>query len=176
MTDAALLAAMAAGDEQALEQLYARHRDTVAVWARRWGARAEEVPAVVQEVFLYLVRARSRLQLRGRMTTLLHPVVQHAVITIVRQRRTTAPEAVAGNLLAPEPPPGEEADLTAVLADLPAGQRAVLLLRFVDDLDLQAIATRLDLPLGTVKSRLHHAVRRLRADPRVRTTWMGERT
>ena len=46
-----------------------------------------------------------------------------------------------------------------MLAVLPAGHREVLLLRFVDGLPLQEIATALGLPLGTVKSRLHHAAR-----------------
>jgi len=38
----------------------------------------------------------------------------------------------------------------------------VALLRFVDDLSLPQIAAALDVPLGTVKSRLHHAVAALR--------------
>jgi RNA polymerase sigma-70 factor (ECF subfamily) len=50
---------------------------------------------------------------------------------------------------------------------LPAAQREVVLLRFVDDFSLQQIAEALSVPLGTVKSRLHNgleAIRRLRAD------------
>jgi RNA polymerase sigma-70 factor (ECF subfamily) len=41
-------------------------------------------------------------------------------------------------------------------------QQEVVLLRFVDGLDLQAIADALDVPLGTVKSRLHSALEFLR--------------
>lgn len=58
--------------------------------------------------------------------------------------------------------------LLAVLATLPAGQREVLILRFVDALSLQEIAQAMGLPLGTVKSRLHHALNALREDPRTR--------
>jgi RNA polymerase sigma-70 factor (ECF subfamily) len=39
------------------------------------------------------------------------------------------------------------------------------MLRFVDDLPLQDIATALDIPLGTVKSRLHLAIKTLRESP-----------
>jgi RNA polymerase sigma-70 factor (ECF subfamily) len=41
-------------------------------------------------------------------------------------------------------------------------------MRFVDGLSLEEIAAALDIPLGTVKSRLHNALNALRADPRVR--------
>jgi RNA polymerase sigma-70 factor (ECF subfamily) len=44
----------------------------------------------------------------------------------------------------------------------------VLTLRFVDDLTLAEIAVVLDIPLGTVKSRLHLAIRELRDDPRIK--------
>ena len=48
------------------------------------------------------------------------------------------------------------------VAALPAAQRDVVLLRFVDDFSLEQIAAALDVPLGTVKSRLHHALQTLR--------------
>ena len=51
---------------------------------------------------------------------------------------------------------------------LPETHREVVLMRFVDGLSLDEIATALDIPLGTVKSRLHNALNALRADPRVR--------
>ncbi len=41
-------------------------------------------------------------------------------------------------------------------------------MRFVDDLELSEIALALKVPLGTVKSRLHHAIRSLREDPGTR--------
>ena len=55
-------------------------------------------------------------------------------------------------------------DLVAALATLPASQRAVLVLRFTDDLALDEIARLLDLPLGTVKSRLSRGSDALRAE------------
>jgi RNA polymerase sigma-70 factor (ECF subfamily) len=44
----------------------------------------------------------------------------------------------------------------------------VLTLRFVDDLSLAEIAAALQVPLGTVKSRLHLAIKDLREDPRTK--------
>jgi RNA polymerase sigma-70 factor (ECF subfamily) len=59
-------------------------------------------------------------------------------------------------------------ELAGVLSVLPAPQREVLLMRFVDDMELSEIAAALSIPHGTVKSRLHHALRTLRADERTR--------
>ena len=54
--------------------------------------------------------------------------------------------------------------LLAHLRDLSADERIVVVLRYWADLQLEAIAERLAIPLGTVKSRLHRALGRLRAD------------
>jgi RNA polymerase sigma-70 factor (sigma-E family) len=57
-----------------------------------------------------------------------------------------------------------DAVLVAALATLPASHRAVLVLRFTDDLALDEIARLLDVPLGTVKSRLSRGSDALRAE------------
>jgi RNA polymerase sigma-70 factor (ECF subfamily) len=56
----------------------------------------------------------------------------------------------------------EQDALLAPLAELTADERIVVVLRYWADLPLDAIAERLGWPLGTVKSRLHRALRRLR--------------
>ncbi len=53
--------------------------------------------------------------------------------------------------------------LMAGLAALPAGQRAVLVLRFTDDLSIEEIARVMGIPVGTVKSRLSRGTETLRA-------------
>ena len=65
-------------------------------------------------------------------------------------------------------PSGEETSLLSLavargLDDLPDPQRQVLVLRFYADLPVRGIAEELGIPEGTVKSRLHTAVRALRA-------------
>ena len=55
-------------------------------------------------------------------------------------------------------------DLDTAFDRLDAEHRIVVLLRFWQDLSLDEIADRLDVPLGTVKSRLHYALRALRTD------------
>lgn len=58
---------------------------------------------------------------------------------------------------------GQDAPLNKALAKLPAQQRAVLVLRYTDDLTVDEIARIMDLPSGTVKSRLSRGVEALRA-------------
>jgi RNA polymerase sigma-70 factor (ECF subfamily) len=57
-----------------------------------------------------------------------------------------------------------EAEVGAAVARLGPDHRIVVALRFWRDLTLEQVAETLDLPLGTVKSRLHYALRALRAD------------
>lgn len=57
----------------------------------------------------------------------------------------------------------ERDEIGRAIGGLPAEQRAVVVLRFWRDLSLRDIADRLDLPLGTVKSRLHYAMRTMRS-------------
>ena len=57
---------------------------------------------------------------------------------------------------------GQEAGFMKLLNQLPLPQRAVLLLHFIENFSLEEIARITNTPLGTVKSRLHHAKRALR--------------
>ena len=56
-----------------------------------------------------------------------------------------------------------DSELDGAVDDLDPDHRIVVLLRFWQDLRLEDIAERLDIPLGTVKSRLHHALRAIRS-------------
>jgi RNA polymerase sigma-70 factor (ECF subfamily) len=76
------------------------------------------------------------------------------------------PEPVAPPSAGPRS--SELGDLAAVLRVLPEPHREVLLMRVVDDMTLEEIALALDIPLGTVKSRLHNALAKLREDERTR--------
>lgn len=75
----------------------------------------------------------------------------------------------AGKIPSDEPPPDENASLNqrqarvqAVLAELPAEQREIIVLAFIDGLSHADIAARLSLPLGTVKSRMRLAYQKVR--------------
>lgn len=169
-TDAELVDALNAGDVAAFDALYHRYRDRVARLALRFTGNHADAMDVVQETFAYLYRKFSGFILTSSLTTFLYPAVRNLSLEMRRkQRRAAGSEAALIDLPAPNAAAGEDrAELASVIGSLPAAQREVVLLRFVDDLAIDEIAAALDVPAGTVKSRLHHAIRSLQQDPRVR--------
>ena len=176
-TDAELVDACNRGgpDEaaRAFEALYRRHREFVLRVARRFTRDRDLALDVLQETFAYLLRkfppAGPGLVLTARLQTLLYPVAKNTAISALRKadRYAEPCETVLDELPAPpEPAPDEPID--AAVAGLSAERREVVLLRFVDDLSLAEIAETLGVPLGTVKSRLHLAIKQLKEDPRVK--------
>ncbi|MCL2647791.1 MAG: sigma-70 family RNA polymerase sigma factor [Phycisphaerales bacterium] len=174
-SDGELVAAINAGDWTAFEVLYFRHRD----WAYRlaWRFSGDEADAqdVVQEVFVYLARKFPGLQLTAGLTTLLYPAVKHTAITLRKKRQRMVGGGELGDLeMGGVGDKGTEGDgelreqLREVMRGLSEEHREVVLMRFVDEMSLDEIAAALGVPTGTVKSRLHHAVKGLRADSRVR--------
>ncbi len=166
------------GEADAFEALYLRYRDWVYRLAWRFTGNREDALDVLQETFAYLLGKfpgpagrQARFKLTAAMTTFLYPVVKHlAIATRNKNGRFSSDVDLLCEFAAPESqaPGGSRADLAAVLAGLPEDQREVVLMRFVDSMNLQEIATALDIPLGTVKSRLHNALNTLRDDRRMR--------
>ena len=167
--DEELIAAANAGDPRAFEALYRRHRDWVASLALRFTGDPDLALDVLQETFVYLVRKLPSLRLTARMSTFLYPAVKNLSIAARRKRgRFSGDEDALLAVPASETPGNPRTDLAQALSILPETQRETLLMRFVDDMSLEEIASALDIPLGTVKSRLHNALEALRADGRTR--------
>lgn len=170
-SDEELVEAVNNGDDDAFEVLYYRYRDWVYRLAHRFTGNEHEALDVLQDTFAYLVNKFPGFRLTAQMTTLLFRVVRSAATS--RHRRGQASTSLDGT---PEPADTADpsrlaelhSDLASVLCVLPEGQREVLLLRFVDELSLGQIAEALNIPVGTVKSRLHNALAVLRKDERCR--------
>lgn len=160
--DAALIARANRGDAAAFDALYQRHRDWVARLAQRWTGNADDALDVLQDAFAYFFGKFPGFELSAELRTFLYPVVRNLALDRVRRRRPEIDvDTLADSLpaTAAESPTG---DLQRLVATLPAAQREVLLLRYVDDFSLPQIADALDIPLGTVKSRLHNALAALK--------------
>ncbi len=162
---------------QGFETLYRRHRDYVTRVALRFGADRDAAVDVLQETFLYLLKkfppTGEGLVLTAQLRSLLYPVAKNLTLSSLRQhaRLDDSEEFDPDRLPAPggtDPAERDAARLSSALARLSAERREVLLLRFVDDMSLQDIADTLSIPLGTVKSRLHLAVRELRESPEIK--------
>ena len=169
-SDLELIAAINCGDAVAFEVLYFRYRAWVVALACRFTRDEDAALDVLQETFLYFLRKFPGFRLTANFKTFLYPAVRNLSIAARRKaeryQATTAEIERLEQVPAPEPPTGKASDtLTAVLAQLPEEQREVLLLRFADGLSLAEVAAAMDIPLGTVKSRLHNALQTLRQAP-----------
>lgn len=159
------------GDSEAFEALYSRYRDWVYRLAWRFTGNNQDALDALQETFTYLLGKFPGFELTASMTTFLYLVVRHISATIrSKSSRFTSGGQVPDEPAAPKSEDSEHyrSELAAVLIVLPDEQREVLLMRFVDDMSLQEIAAAIDIPLGTVKSRLHNALSVLRNDRRTR--------
>ena len=168
-SDSELIELMNKGDSEAFERLYYRYRDWVYRLAWRFTGDRTDALDVLQETFIYLLGKFPGFELTSSMTTFLYPAVRHISITISSKKNRiktdedipTEPEAVTS-----QETELSRSELAAVLEVLPEEQREVLLMRFVDDMSLQEIAAALNIPVGTVKSRLHNSLNTLRSDRR----------
>ena len=154
----------------AFNSLYLRHKDFVLRVALRLTTDRELAADALQEVFTYLLRQfpppGPGLELRARLTTYLYPVARHSTISLLRKARRIPDSGLEPDRLPALPDTSADADdLDRLLASLPAERQELLRLRFVDDFSLEEIAEALEIPLGTVKSRLHLAIRALREHP-----------
>ena len=154
--------------EAAFGLLYRRHRDYVTRVALRFSSDREIAADTLQETFLYLLRkfppTGEGLVLTAQLRSLLYPVAKNLTLTALkRRRRDERPAGFEPDQL-PDPrslgPPKE--NLGRILEGLSAAHHEVLLLRFVDGMQLKEIAEALEIPPGTVKSRLFFAIRQLR--------------
>ena len=158
-SDEALIAAVNHGDTAAFDGLYYRYRDWVAHMALRFTGDRELALDVLQETFLYLSRKFPGFRLTAKMTTFLYPAVRNYSIAARRKQERFVSEVPEEAAPASHPGPQQ---LAEILSGLPEEQREVLLLRFVDGMSMEEIAAAVRIPVGTVKSRLHYAIKTLR--------------
>jgi RNA polymerase sigma-70 factor (ECF subfamily) len=170
-SDQDLIATVNRGDIEAFEDLYRRYRDWVVRLALRYTHDEDLALDVLQEVFVYFMKKFPGFELRCELKTFLYPAVRNLAISMRRKsERYISDEETIVNRPSESPlQQGEAGDvLLAVVSSLPEQQREVLMLRFVDGLALNEIATALEIPLGTVKSRLHNALETLEKNPDTR--------
>lgn len=166
--DQELIAGINSGDNQAFEQLYHRHREWVFRMACRICGSEHHAQDVMQEVFRYFLGKFPGFALRCELRTFLYPAIRNLSLASLREsRRFVGGEsgaALIGQLAAPADDPCGNHDLHQIISSLSPDHREILLLRFVDGMTLPEIATLTGIPLGTAKSRLHHALATLRSD------------
>jgi|ERR1051326_2164631 RNA polymerase sigma-70 factor (ECF subfamily) len=170
-SDLELIAAINNGDAASFEVLYFRHRDWVVSLAHRFTNDSDAALDVMQETFLYFLKKFPGFRLTANLKTFLYPAIRN--LSIAARRKARRYQATEAELKQIESTASEGAavalnELQIVLQTLSQEHRETILLRFVDGLSLAEIAAAMEIPLGTVKSRLHTALETLRNDKRTR--------
>ena len=129
--------------------------------ARRLSDDSETARDLVQEAWVAITRSLPALRDDRAFLPWARAIVTHTAAREVA-RRVRARETAAELTRAAEEPGADPPDLRAAIAELPAGQRAVLALFYLEGLSVAEVATALAIPPGTVKTRLMHARTRLR--------------
>jgi RNA polymerase sigma-70 factor, ECF subfamily len=124
---------------------------------------AEEI---AQDVFLRLYLDYHKIESASHLVRWLRRITTHRCIDLLRQRRPQVPlDEVKDSLISnsTNQDPILAQTLQRRVAELPAVARAMVVLRYQEDLEPQEIADLLDVPVNTVKSRLHRALMVLRS-------------
>lgn len=172
MEDEQLLARIAAGDKNALGHLYDRWGAQVYSLARRLASEGPLAEDILQEAFLKLwQKAVTYDPRRGRPGTWILHLAYTTGVDLLRKRGRALPPRFVEPTEEADPladPAGDAesalmgAQVRTALLRLPPEQRQALELAYWGALSHQEIATRLSLPLGTVKGRIRLALQALR--------------
>ncbi|MFI6600607.1 RNA polymerase sigma factor [Nonomuraea sp. NPDC050536] len=163
--DRDLLARISQGDTAALTALYERFGDRLYAFLCRLARDEGTAEEILQDTLFAVWRSAGAYQGWSSVSTWLFGVARRQAYN--RLRGEPPPVAAEPRDLA-EPVPGPEERaleddwLQGALAMLPLAHREVVVLHFLCDLGYPEIAEVLDIPLGTVKSRVHHARAKLR--------------
>ena len=165
-TDEDLVRRFGGGDGRAFDDLLRRYERKVYAVAYRMCSDPDDARDVTQEVFLSAYTALKTYRFEAQLGTWFHRVAVNASLDRLRRRkrRAESPLELVGDAADSGPAPEEKAEqaersvvVQRALAALSPDHRAVLVLHDLQDLDYAAVAEALNVPLGTVKSRIHRA-------------------
>jgi len=178
--DRGVLERAAAGDHESFGLLVERHQERLFRLCHRMLGDAEEAREATQDVFLKAFRGAASYKPRGRVYTWLYRIAVNHCLNRLRRRKivrflgfgdmVSSPEEEDAEWDPADRTPGADERLAArrawlrtreLIEELPAGQRAVLVLAKFEGLTYREIAETLDISLGAVESRLFRAMRRL---------------
>ncbi|HUV95494.1 MAG TPA: RNA polymerase sigma factor [Anaerolineae bacterium] len=158
-----------AGDQEAWAGLFERYKNLVFKTAYLMLGSASEAEDALQEVFIRVYRSLSAFEpSKGSFATWLHRITVNHCLNQRRRRRflvvaldEASPASLSGHYPSPEGRMGEKAAVQQALSRLSDKQRGVVILRYYWEMSYAEIARVLDIPLGTVKSRLNLALKTL---------------
>ncbi|WP_017729224.1 RNA polymerase sigma factor SigW [Halalkalibacterium ligniniphilum] len=167
------------GDEQAFAELVELYKDKVYQVAYRMVGNAHEAQDVAQEAFLRAYTNIDRYDINRKFSTWIFRIATNVAIDRLRKKKPDfyledpvqgADGLTIGSQLAADKALPEEQVVTmetqdwiqAEIAELPPKYRTAIILKYMEDLSLKEISDVLDLPVSTVKTRIHRGREALR--------------
>ena len=166
MNELLLISRARGGDREAFGALVEQYRDNVYRLAYRMCGNAYDADEAAQEAFVAAWRALPNFRGDAKFSTWLYRLTTNAAIDVMRRekRHQTVGDGEMVDLADDADSPQETVERTEqqeavqkALATLSEEYREVLLLRYMEELDYAEIAEVLQLPSGTVKSRINRA-------------------
>lgn len=164
--DLALVESLRRGESEAFERLVLTYQHRVFSIALRMLGDRSEAEELAQEVFLRVHRSIGDFRGEAKLSTWLYAITSRLCLNRLKSpgRARGVGEARLALIADAHPNPSAvleaselEAELHRAIADLDDERRVVVVLRDLHGLEYEEIAAALDLPLGTVRSRLHRA-------------------
>lgn len=146
-----------------IDRLYGQHASELFHYLARRCPDAATASDLLQETFLQVVRQSDQLAKVAMPRAWLFAIARNMLARHYRQQRDPQPVAQLWYESAPDAPDDRLPVMRKAIRNLPADLRDTLELRLEQELSYEEIAHVLEIPIGTVRSRLHNAVRQLRA-------------
>ncbi|MAO57174.1 MAG: RNA polymerase subunit sigma [Rhodospirillaceae bacterium] len=171
--DQLLVAVATTRDRAAFRELFDYFAPRIKSFLMRQGLDAQAAEDVVQEAMVRVwQKAHQYDPAKARASTWMFTIARNLRVDFLRKSKRPEPNA-DDPALVPDAQPGgfalaaqaqDAARLKAALGDLPDEQRVVLELSFFEEMPHPEIAEHLGIPLGTVKSRIRLALKRVRSE------------
>ncbi|MBB96034.1 MAG: RNA polymerase [Rhodobacteraceae bacterium] len=165
MQDTELLALIGQGDRRAMKAFYERHQAGLYRFIKLKLGDAFEAADVMQEAFLEVWKAAGRFKGQSSVKTWLYGIARNKAVDRVRKAQRTTLRDNPDETLADDSPSAQavmEASADAerlrdCMGKLPAVQLSAIRLAFFDDMSYPQAAEVEGVPVGTIKTRIHHA-------------------
>ncbi len=157
-----LLAGVAQGDESSFRQLYEEYSTRIFRYALTLLRNKHLAEEVTQETMITVWKKASTYSAKSRVSTWVLGIARNKAYNILRNEKKG--EHLPRNpafVEDPSPMIEQKERVLAALDCLPANQREIVFLTFYENLHYKAIAALLQIPEGTVKSRMYYAKRKL---------------
>jgi RNA polymerase sigma factor (sigma-70 family) len=173
VSDAVLIGRIVNGEADAATALVERHSPALRRFAARAGVNATDVDDVLQETWIRVVRSAHRYDPERPFPGWIFAILMNRVRSRWQQSRPREDSLFDGASSVPSADRAADAQLVldqraaairSLVAQLPAPLADTVLLRYFEELSEREVAAQLGIPIGTVKSRIHTGLRRLKTE------------